>query len=49
MEKVKSLVEGTDWSFRKQDRFFWIQEEEGVETIIQMVEAPGHGSTSSAA
>jgi hypothetical protein len=40
-EKVKSLIEGTDWSFRKQDRFFWIQEEEGVETIIQMVEVPG--------
>jgi hypothetical protein len=40
-EKVKSLVEGTDWSFRKQDHFFWIQEEEGVETVIQMVEVPG--------
>jgi hypothetical protein len=39
-EKVKSLVEETDWSFRKQDRFFWIQEEEGVETVIQKVEVP---------
>jgi hypothetical protein len=39
-EKVKSLVQETDWAFRKQDRFFWIQKEDGVETIIQMVEVP---------
>lgn len=39
-DKVRNLVYETDWSFRKQDRFFWIQGEEGLETIIQMVEAP---------
>jgi hypothetical protein len=39
-DKFKNLVHEIDWSFRKQDRFFWVQEEEGVETIIQMVEIP---------
>jgi hypothetical protein len=39
-ERVRRLVEETDWNFHKTGELYFVQEEEGVETIIEMVEVP---------
>lgn len=37
-DDVLDLVISTNWSYHKLDRFYYIQEKPGVETIVQMVE-----------
>jgi hypothetical protein len=39
-ERVRRLVEETDWKFHKTGELFYVQEEEGVETIIELVDMP---------
>jgi hypothetical protein len=39
--RIRRLVDETDWSFRKQERYYHVQEDPQVETIIQMVDVQG--------
>jgi hypothetical protein len=40
-QEMKNLVEQTEWSFHKQERFYHVSEDAETETIIQMVKMPG--------
>jgi hypothetical protein len=40
LKRMEDLIHDTDWSYRKLDRFYYVIEEPGQETIIQMVEVP---------
>lgn len=40
-DRLEHLIAETNWSYRKKDEYYYIQEEPGVETIIQMVALPG--------
>lgn len=39
-QSVWDILDETDFSFRKVDEFYYVEESPGVETIIQMVEIP---------
>jgi hypothetical protein len=40
-DRLERLIAETGWSYRKIDDYYLVQEEPGVETIIQMVAVPG--------
>ena len=40
MDDFDDAVYSADWSFYKKNEFYYVEEEPGVETIIQMVEMP---------
>ncbi len=40
LRQIRELVQETDWSYRKFQRFYHVQDEQGNESIIQMVEVP---------
>jgi hypothetical protein len=37
-EELEKLIRATDWSYRRQDRYFHIREEAEVETLVQMAD-----------
>jgi hypothetical protein len=39
-KRIRRLAEETDWTFHKTGELYYVQEEEGVETIIEMVDMP---------
>lgn len=40
VRQVKRLIGSTDWSYRKFQRFYQARDEQGAQSIIQMVEVP---------
>jgi hypothetical protein len=40
-DQFRRLIEESNWEFRKLERLYHVQEDQQVETIIQMVEMPG--------
>jgi hypothetical protein len=40
LDRVKQLIEDTDWSYRKRNEFYRVEEVPGIESIVQMVDAP---------
>ncbi len=43
LRQIRELVQETDWSYRKFQRFYHVQDEQGNQSIIQMVAVPGLG------
>ncbi len=41
--RIRELVRETDWSYRKFQRFYHVRDEQGNQSIIQLVEVPGLG------
>ena len=39
-DDLQDLIVSTNWSFRRLDKIYFIQEKPGVEAIVQMVEIP---------
>jgi hypothetical protein len=39
-DEIQELILVTDWSYHKLNKFYYVEEEPGVETIIQMVDVP---------
>jgi hypothetical protein len=38
LESIQQLINNTDWSFRKRNQFFRVEENQDVESIVQLVQ-----------
>lgn len=39
-DRIRDIVDQTDWVFQKRNEYYYVEQEPGVETIIQMVMLP---------
>jgi HAD superfamily hydrolase (TIGR01662 family) len=40
-QKIRSLIASSEWAYRQQDKYFYVKDEAGNESIIQMATVPG--------